>query len=154
GAWVTEVLLLSILAAATLAWNPVRAVVGARRRPRTLVVAEMPEGGAPTVDATDAADLALALSPAPHEMPAIDEAVVGEILTADAPDASPPTRVRARAKKKATKAEQTADHDASIAAAIDATGAAEGSGDELPSADLLTPAPPHNEDAGRRELDA
>ncbi len=162
GAWVVEALLLSVLMAATLAWNPVRVLVGKRAPARVVVVAEHPVSGRDVEEmdgddlAANGVELALQLAPSPDEMPGIDDAVVGAILTADAPDAPPPTRTRARVGKK-SKSNVSAEHDAEIAAAIEATAVSatgDASSDELPTSDLLTRAPAHNVDAGKRELDA
>jgi S-DNA-T family DNA segregation ATPase FtsK/SpoIIIE len=59
-----------------------------------------------------------------------------------------------RKRKKKSKAETLAEHDAEIAAAIEATAHADTSGDELPSSELLAPVPVQNHDASKRELDA
>jgi S-DNA-T family DNA segregation ATPase FtsK/SpoIIIE len=166
GAWVVVVLSASILMAATLAWNPIRALVGHRAAVIRVV-------GEPTVASSEAespkrkrkrgqsadgealadGNLALALEPSPDEMPAIDaalasEAVADSNLALDLGDES------GRKRKKKSKAEVLADHDAEIAAAIEATAHADVSGDELPSPELLAPVPVQNHDASKRELDA
>ena len=147
--------------AATLAWNPVRAVVG-RAGPRITVVdasdagARQASRGKKRADAgeiPDASgdDLALSLEPSPEEMPGIDTtAGVADIeLLEDDRLLDEPKR-----KKKKSKAEAAAQHDADIAAAIDATAYVDLSGDELPSPELLTPPAPRNGEASKRELDA
>ncbi|HXD49194.1 MAG TPA: DNA translocase FtsK 4TM domain-containing protein [Gemmatimonadaceae bacterium] len=163
GAWVVTALAASVLMAATLAWNPIRAIVG-HRPPRITVVdeaagavdADQPkrkrrrsanDGG----DGADRSDLALALEPSPDEMPAIDPALAASDQTTLEADqlADEPRR-----KRKRSKAEAAADHDAEIAAAIDATAQIDLAGDELPSPELLTPPAPRNGEASRRELDA
>jgi S-DNA-T family DNA segregation ATPase FtsK/SpoIIIE len=150
GAWVVEILALSILMAATLAWNPVRMLVG--RKAGKVAGASVAAVAAAGTDGARSVDLALELAPAPEEMPGIDEAVVGEILTAETPDAPPLTRKRAKKEKK-SKAEVAADHEAEIVAAIELTATGEVTSDELPSPTLLTQAPEQDEDAGKRELD-
>jgi S-DNA-T family DNA segregation ATPase FtsK/SpoIIIE len=129
GAWVIAVLAWSVLMAASLAWNPIRALIGGAK-PKI-------------VDAVEAGDLALALEPAPEEMPSI------------AVDQSPvdlDTDSKGRRKKK-SKAEVLAEHDAEIAAAIEATAHVDLAGDELPSPTLLTHVPARNPEAAKAELE-
>jgi DNA segregation ATPase FtsK/SpoIIIE, S-DNA-T family len=161
GAWVVVALLGSVLMAATLAWNPVRALVGHRPRaasvvdePSVIVASEPPTKRRRKRDngASDAEEnLSLVLEPSPEEMPAIG---------------TPPSDAQAdltlmlggdgdtKRKRKKSRAEASADHDAEIAAAIEATANVDLSGDELPTPELLAPVPPQNHDASRRELDA
>jgi S-DNA-T family DNA segregation ATPase FtsK/SpoIIIE len=159
GAWVVLALAASVLMAATLAWNPIRAVIG-HRAP---IAAAVPAAGASASEApkrrkkkggaeADAnGDLALMLEPPPEEMPAIDPTLSadadGDVLAHDSSDGS-------KKRKKKSRAETSADHDAEIAAAIDATAQPDAAGDERPPTDLLAPIPPHNHDASKRELDA
>ncbi|MEP6493809.1 MAG: DNA translocase FtsK [bacterium] len=158
GAWVVVALSASVLMAATLAWNPIRAIVG-HRAPVVTVVGE-PNGvpALPKRRAKRAAsggeddNLALALEPSPEEMPAMDVSLMsdGAILeNADSADAADSKR-----RRKRSKAEAAADHDAEIHAAIEATAHVEVAGDELPSPELLAAVPPRNVDASKRELDA
>ena len=145
GAWVIAVLAWSVLMAASLAWNPIRALIGGAK-PKIVVTAE----AEPTKkrrkkngDAVEAGDLALALEPAPEEMPSI------------AVDQSPvdlDTDSKGRRKKK-SKAEVLAEHDAEIAAAIEATAHVDLAGDELPSPTLLTHVPARNPEAAKAELE-
>src|SRR5918992_247018 len=81
GAWVVLTLAVSALTAATLAWNPIRMVIGRRAETRDATVAPDLSAGAPTTrrrrrkgaDAGgDAGSLALALEAPPEEMPAAD----------------------------------------------------------------------------------
>lgn len=158
GAWVVELLALSVLMAATLGWNPIRMIVGKRvvaviaapeapveakkkRKPKAPDAAEPPS----------AADFALSLEPPPEEMPAVEFGAMDSPLDAQADEPS-------KKKKKKSKADVAADHAAGIAAAIEATADAGDPGDlaaeELPSPELLTPAPPRNSELGKRELDA
>ncbi len=162
GAWVVIALSASVLMAATLAWNPIRAIVGHRapiiRVADDPVVAAASEPakkrkrkGAP---ADTPVDLALALEPSPEEMPAMDSSLAngsaGDVnLLLDLGDDAV-----GRRRKKKSRAEALADHDAEIAAAIEATAHADTSGDELPSPELLAPVPEQNHDASKRELDA
>jgi S-DNA-T family DNA segregation ATPase FtsK/SpoIIIE len=99
--------------------------------------------------------LALALAPPPEEMPGLDPAAMldGDVDALEnanglgAPDS--------RRKKKRSRADAAAEHDAEIAAAIEATAHPEvpGEGDELPTPDLLTEIPRRNVEASKRELD-
>ncbi|HUX32931.1 MAG TPA: DNA translocase FtsK 4TM domain-containing protein [Gemmatimonadaceae bacterium] len=135
GAWILAALALSALMAATLAWNPIRALVGAR-----------PAAGQRA--APRPMDRALALEPAPEEMPSIEGAL-------DEPEPEPADEARKRGKKP-SKAESSAEHKEKVAAAIEATAGASDTAfadDELPSPDLLTPAPARVGDGGKRELD-
>ncbi|HEV8449415.1 MAG TPA: DNA translocase FtsK [Gemmatimonadaceae bacterium] len=153
GAWVLVALSASTLTAATLAWNPIRALVG--RQPavaqpaETSTVPEKPrrkrDKNAPELGD---ADRALALAPPFDEMPAIDTMAPVDDSRPDVEDGV----VEPRKRRKRTKAEAAADHDAEIAAAIDATARPDLGGDELPTPDLLAPPPPHNAEASAEEL--
>ncbi|OYV73478.1 MAG: hypothetical protein B7Z72_02435, partial [Gemmatimonadetes bacterium 21-71-4] len=139
GAWVVVALALSALMAATLAWNPIRAVIGVRR-------AASGDGGAA---AARGSDRALALEPPPEEMPGIELAL--EATVADAEGAPAP---KARSRKR-TKADAAAERDEEIAAEINASAPPpdETLADELPSPELLTPPMPRVGDGGKRDLD-
>jgi len=163
GAWVFVALAASVLMAATLAWNPIRALVGKSAQASSagaaaLVPVEALAEPAPKKrrkrgDAENSkeqpGDLALSLEPPPEEMPAIeppgpeDDAVIATLSDRGVSN-----------RKKKSKAEVLAEHDAEIAAAIEATAYADVSGDELPSPELLAPVPPRNHDQSKRELDA
>lgn len=155
GAWIVVALAVSVLMAATLAWNPIRALVGAHAPIVAVVedaaVKKRSRRRAAAGESDGDADRALALEPSPDEMPAIDPSMMdnaGDVAAAE--EADTPKR-----RRKKSKAEVAADHDAEIAAAIDATAhSSELTGDELPQPELLSPAPPHNSDASKRELDA
>jgi len=150
GAWVIVVLAASVLMAATLSWNPVRALVGKHVTADAAPVRAVTRRQRGEAREMADGDLALALEPSPEEMPPMDTAwSAGDsaLIAADA-DAA------AKRRKKKSRAESAAEHDAEIAAAIDATAQADVSGEELPSAELLSPVPPRNADASKRELDA
>ncbi len=136
GSWILAALALSALTAATLAWNPIRALIGARAG-----------GAAGEAGAPRGADLALSLEPPPEEMPSID----GEPEPAD-PESGAPPRKRPR---KGSRAAAAAGHDERVAAEIAASahGLDGAPDDELPSPELLTPAPERAGDGGKRELD-
>ena len=165
GAWIVVALAASVLMAATLAWNPVRALIGHRPATAAIVVSE-PQApprqrrkrGADS-DTTDAAaaggDLALALAPSPEEMPGLDPAAMlgGDVEPLENTNGGNATD--SKRKKKRSRADAAAEHDAEIAAAIEATAHPEvpGEGDELPSPELLTEIPRRNIEASKRELD-
>ncbi|HEX4682718.1 MAG TPA: DNA translocase FtsK 4TM domain-containing protein [Gemmatimonadaceae bacterium] len=173
GAWVVVVLASSVLTAATLAWNPVRALIGNRAlgdarvrdeagsRRSALGSSEKPtrkKRGKKSDDGGPDGDLALSLEPAPEEMPSIDPSLMagGDLALAieeASPDSLGPSAERRR-KKKLSRAEANAEHDAEIRAAIDATEQVDLTGEELPSPELLSEVPPRNKEASNRELDA
>jgi S-DNA-T family DNA segregation ATPase FtsK/SpoIIIE len=164
GAWVVVALSASVLMAATLSWNPIRALVGRRPNAKITVV------GDPVVEAaheppkrrkkrepiTDDelrdGDLAMILAPSPEEMPAIDPVFLPDNAVAALDDSGSNDREPAPARKK--KAKTTAAHEAEIVAAIEATVNPDVTGDELPSPALLAAVPVGNTDASKRELDA
>jgi len=151
GAWVLAALGWSALMAASLAWNPIRALVGSAR-PRAVVVPE-PVAAEPETkkrrkknsDAVEAGDLALALEPPPEEMPSI---AVDQSAALDLDGEAKSGR-----RRKKSKAEALADHDAEIAAAIEATAHVDLGGDELPSPALLSHVPARNPEAAKAELE-
>ena len=115
GAWVVVVLSASVLMAATLAWNPVRALVGhrapvdSRRRGRAdrrrgrAAPKRRKKRDASGDDAPVAGNLALALEPPPEEMPAIDPSLDCDAAGDVEPDArrwATPTRTRQEAKEE------------------------------------------------------
>ena len=179
GAWVVLALTGSVLMAGTLAWNPLRMVIG-RRRPRRVVLPEppvFPEPAAfaePAVVAESAAtkrrrkkssgstdfvaddiDLALSLEPLPEEMPSVDPTLMSDTRVVAPFDDTDFVAPEPKKKRKKSKAEVVADHDAEIAAALSASTTYDDlSGEDLPDSSLLAPVPPHNLDASRRELDA
>lgn len=152
GAWIIVLLSLSALMAATLSWNPVRALVGRGHKQ---------EDTEPTEEGTDAEDAEaeapktsrrrpLVQEPAPEEMPALD---IGLMNGVDPLDEVMPRDRKKREKK--SRSDATSEHDERIAAAIDSTAGSNAPIDEeLPTPDLLTPPPPRNADLGKRELDA
>ncbi|HVX40140.1 MAG TPA: DNA translocase FtsK [Gemmatimonadaceae bacterium] len=157
GAWVVVALATSVLMAATLAWNPIRALIGHKAPAAALpepIEAEAPKRRRkrePKPESDDATDLALALEPPPEEMPALDPTLMsdpGDVAELAATDAEP------KRKRKKSKAESAAEHDAEIAEAIKATATVDVSGEELPSPELLAPVPARNGDANKRELEA
>jgi S-DNA-T family DNA segregation ATPase FtsK/SpoIIIE len=177
GAWIMIALAASALAAATLRWNPIRAIVGPApsgiggRPPHAgsgesgIGTAAL-EGAAPEkakrkrtkkeeVPAGTPADVATTLAPTPEEMPAIDPSLMRDVVEVSEPDDDAELSIRERRKKeRKSKSDVAAEHAERIAAEIDATAAAiDVTGDELPPTELLSPPPPRNAEVGRRELD-
>ncbi|HTI62225.1 MAG TPA: DNA translocase FtsK 4TM domain-containing protein [Gemmatimonadaceae bacterium] len=155
GAWVIVALAASALMAATLAWNPIRALIGP---PVPMIGEGVAEDGAVELpsrrrrrsagadaELERAADIALALEPPPDEMPAIDATAAG--ISGDLDGRGSGKR------KKRSRSEAAAEHDAEIAAAIEATAYVDVTGEDLPSPSLLKEPPPRNTDANDRGLD-
>jgi S-DNA-T family DNA segregation ATPase FtsK/SpoIIIE len=171
GAWVVVALALSALTAGTLAWNPIRVLIGgsaARANASQSAGADAAGGaviaaGASSGAAADGLTHAERLEPDSKEMPALDLALMdAATFVAEEEDAveqselplDDPRRKSGR-KKKATKAEKSAEHDEAMAAAINAgTDPLDSQADELPPAELLTPAPARNVEQSRAHLDA
>jgi len=157
GAWIILALALSALMAATLAWNPVRMLVGHRpsASPRALVLVTGTEAASDAgADASALANASTArmLEPSPEEMPAMDPALIGTDVEGVIPLAA-----ARRKKDRKGKPDVGVERDTAIAAAIEATDMDDVeifASDELPTPDLLTPAPPRNAELGKRELDA
>ena len=145
GAWLIFVLALSVLAAATLSWNPIRMLVGREVKP---VVASTEQAGA--LDDTYTPPrlrkqklLAQELEPAPEEMPGLDDGI------------SAPFELRKdRSRRKRGRDRESVEE--RVAAEMEATDVAQQRFDDedLPTPDLLTAPAPRNTDANRRDLDA
>jgi S-DNA-T family DNA segregation ATPase FtsK/SpoIIIE len=162
GAWLAVVLAFSALTILTLAWNPIRVVVGTVP-PRTEGAEVEDAEGEDEADeqplarwrrrkrAAAGAHASTTLEPTPEEMPAIDPSLMREEAMAPAAEQREILPIARRGKKGKTAA--TLENDERIAAAIEATGELSERHQELPPIELLTPSPPRNVDAGRRELD-
>jgi S-DNA-T family DNA segregation ATPase FtsK/SpoIIIE len=160
GAWVAVTIALCGLMAGTLAWNPIRVLLGVTRPKNSKI-------NAAAGDAAPAANLSKAelLEPDSNEMPAMDltlmpvaaevAAVTQEkIEVSHAPiDEPAASSVRIRGKKM-SKAEKAAEHTEGVVAAISSGDSSDVFADELPSPDLLTPTPLKNADIGKAHLDA
>ncbi len=152
GAWIFFLLATSALTVATLRWNPIRMLLGPGRR------AARADGESAMAVATRTpvfTTLAERLAPTPEELPAIDPALARDVLRDFAPPKAAAKsevvkELREEPKRGRSKKEET--RDAVVESGMDAAEAAQFS-DELPSTDLLTPAPARNGDAGKRELD-
>ena len=151
GAWLIWVLGVSVLAAATLGWNPIRALVG-RTAPVPLpepqpAVQPEPAKRKRTKPALvpDAAAAALALEPPPEEMPAI----------VDAPDADDAASTDAPRKgRKPRKPKSDVPSDGEPIPALAMAPATDVPGDELPPTTLLSEVPERYGEKGKQELDA
>jgi S-DNA-T family DNA segregation ATPase FtsK/SpoIIIE len=151
GAWIVVVLLFSVLTAVTLAWNPVRVLIGWKPKPSARVLDQAPSKAKrrwPVEEnVVGKESAAVALAPTPEEMPGVDPSF-GEAPT-------PRNEERGARKKKRTKADIAAEHAEKIAAVIDANATVpEVAADELPTPDILSPPPPRNRESSQRELDA
>jgi S-DNA-T family DNA segregation ATPase FtsK/SpoIIIE len=157
GAWIVVALAFSVLTATTLAWNPIRMLIG--HRPPKVEPISLAEPLAPAKrrrkkekeeEALVAAG-AVGLEPAPEELPGL----VGGGESLHLEDVGIDTIGDGKRRRKKSRADLAAEREIEIAAAIEATAhPASVVGDELPPTDLLTPPPPRNADIGRRELDA
>ncbi len=129
GAWIVLLLAASALTAATLAWNPVRLVLGTHRVP------------SPRTN-----DVSAFLEPPPEEMPAIDS-LASPIVGGGENGAS------RKKPEKRSRADSAASREDRVAAELSASEKSN-AGEELPGAHLLAPIPPRNIELDRRELDA
>jgi len=152
GAWFIVALLVCTLTVLTLAWNPIRVLIGVRVQ--HLDVFEPASEAKPArtrkkKGEVEPAPLSVALiEPPPEEMPQIDPSMLAQSGGDLAEDAS-----RGRKKKK-SRADLATEHDERIAAAIEATAEGTLGGDQLPPPELLTPPAPRSAEFGKRELDA
>jgi S-DNA-T family DNA segregation ATPase FtsK/SpoIIIE len=146
GAWLIFVLALSVLAAATLSWNPIRMLVGRDAKPtaNTEQAAALDDTYTPPRIRKQKL-LAQQLEPEPEEMPVIDESL------------SAPFELRKdKSRRKRGKGDRDTTAEDRVAAEIEATDVTHERFDDedLPTPDLLTAPPPRNMDANRRDLDA
>jgi S-DNA-T family DNA segregation ATPase FtsK/SpoIIIE len=142
GAWILFALAASALTAATLAWNPLRLVVGPGRRAeaRDAAAAPLADTAKSRNGVSAPLSAAVALDPPAAEMPAIDP--------------GPLQDATGRKKRGTAKARGAiTDGDSANGALDDETGAS-GPASELPPLDLLAMPPVRNADVDRRELDA
>jgi S-DNA-T family DNA segregation ATPase FtsK/SpoIIIE len=146
GGWIVITLAACALTAATLAWNPIRIVIGRRSEESASIPAL---GAAPAKEAKAAGRKRVVPSePSPEEMPALDPSLLDEPLVAlEAADIP-----RRRRRTKSAEADDRAEK---VAAEIEASNvASDAPGEELPHTELLTPAAPRVGDSGKRDLDA
>jgi S-DNA-T family DNA segregation ATPase FtsK/SpoIIIE len=155
GAWIVATIAFSALAAVTLGWNPIRALLSIGKKQK--LTAE----GAESQSVTRAE----ALEPQAAEMPAVDLALMGLKPTAIEAQEEAPWPIKLvdeaydpqlqlkpvnKPKKSSKKSEGSADAQHSATSAVNTVSV---SADELPSPELLTPAPEKNAEAGRTQLD-
>ncbi|HKN67277.1 MAG TPA: DNA translocase FtsK [Gemmatimonadaceae bacterium] len=157
GAWVVLALAISTLTATTLAWNPIRVLIG-RRTPKVAPIADAEPLAPPRRRRKKEKDLAeepglspaIALAPPPEELPGL----VGGGALAE-PEAEITDAADGKRRRKRSRADAAADREIEITAAIEASEQPVSMvGDELPPTDILSPPQPRNADIGRRELDA
>jgi S-DNA-T family DNA segregation ATPase FtsK/SpoIIIE len=142
GAWIIVALALSALMAATLSWNPVRAIVSPP--PRSASSHE-------TIESRTNGDGYRPPEPAPEEMPALDAALFSD----DDARIGVTARAERQKKERRSKVDLANDHAERIAAQINATGiGANAADDELPSPELLAAVRKRNADVDNRELTA
>ncbi|MGH7654264.1 MAG: DNA translocase FtsK 4TM domain-containing protein [Gemmatimonadaceae bacterium] len=165
GAWVVVALAICALMAGTLAWNPIRMLIGGSPK-RASAGAGGEHAGDPAVVgaiATGADGLTRAehLEPDSREMPTLNLALMDAVprdakaVQEELPLEDLSERRGGARKKKATKAEKVAEHAEAVAAAINAgTDPLDALADELPPADLLSPGPARNVEQSRAHLDA
>jgi S-DNA-T family DNA segregation ATPase FtsK/SpoIIIE len=152
GAWLVWVLSASALMAATLAWNPIRALIGrgalaAGAPPEPTGPSAEPEKKkrAPREPKPDTPE-ALRLEPPPEEMPAI------ALVRDDGPEAADgPKKPKKPKKVKADGAGASGAMDAVASAGAFDTDAID---DDLPPTDLLNEVPPRYGETGKAALDA
>ena len=166
GAWIIFLLATSALTAATLAWNPLRVVVGPSQPAgssseiwRRVLGANGAGRSTASGSEMTSGTVALGLTPSPDEMPAIDvglldtDATVGRRkrgggAAASGGGASGGRSLPAETRDSGRAARAVAPVPGASGALVDAGAVL------LPSADLLAPAPARNTEVGRRELDA
>jgi S-DNA-T family DNA segregation ATPase FtsK/SpoIIIE len=161
GAWLVLALAFSATAVVTIAWNPVRVLIGPSPAPGSADGADgAVEGAESATEPSPRRRRAKGestqpelppLEPSPEEMPAMDPSLAS--AAGDGPELEEAEQPRERRRKR-SKSDLTAEHDEKIAAAIDASEMPDVADEELPSPELLTPAPPRSADGGKRELDA
>jgi DNA segregation ATPase FtsK/SpoIIIE, S-DNA-T family len=155
GAWIFVLLAFSVLTVTTLAWNPIRILVGSdggtgpggddggeqERRPKRR------RGEEPAAAATPAAVL---MEPAPEEMPAIDQSLMNPTTVDEEPLAA---RERKRDRKGGSRDAATERAEA-VAAELEATESAPHEHDELPPTSLLTSMPTGGSELDRSKIEA
>jgi S-DNA-T family DNA segregation ATPase FtsK/SpoIIIE len=151
GAWFIVVIAVSALLAVTIGWNPIRAAIGIGRRPARpgagdLTRAERLEPDAAEMPAMDAS-MMLDAAKAKGSRKA---AVVEDVDTEDddlALDVPPARSARPRAKTGGSLRGVDRNHPAQLALKVEDES-------ELPTPDLLTPAPERDHEVGKATLDA
>src|SRR2546430_2717171 len=166
GAWILMAISLSVLMAATLSWNPIRVIVSKRVRTLDEIVPPTPAERAgldpskeivvPAPQAAASVVSSSLLEPSPEEMPQIDHSLMRQGSKESGEEPALPIERRRERSTKTPPAVHVARETEKINAALEAfepdnVGFTDA---DLPSPELLTPAPPRNTDIGKRELDA
>jgi S-DNA-T family DNA segregation ATPase FtsK/SpoIIIE len=148
GAWVLVALTLSALSAVALNWNPIRAILGSASDKKADAVADTKLTKAEQLepDAKDMPALDLSLMEGLTKVPVISEPEKPSSVESVESVEIGSVAVKPSKKKKT--------RDESVADEIDATEIIDPLAEELPSPELLTPAPARNVDAGKAQLDA
>jgi S-DNA-T family DNA segregation ATPase FtsK/SpoIIIE len=163
GAWIVVAIGLSALAAVTIGWNPVRALLNIGRREKPTAVHHE---GTKDSDVTHAE----ALEPDAAEMPKIDLSLMGlepkglkaaepekieePFVTLIEEEPTDPQLALKGGKTKASRRKETANEDV-VAGTIRLPSSVQAPDvDELPSIELLTAAPERNEALNKAQLDA
>ncbi|HUO85672.1 MAG TPA: DNA translocase FtsK [Thermoanaerobaculia bacterium] len=134
GGWLVWLLLVSVLMAITLHWNPVRMLVG-RREPQLLTAAAQPRGS-----------VARALEPDPEEMPALEPLLAEAVGAESGGNGTRKKRDRSVSRNGASQLREslfTASDEAVLSGA-----------DELPPVELLTPGEGRSAELSDEELEA
>ncbi len=156
GAWIVVLLAFSVLTVTTLAWNPIRVLIGS-------------DGGTdqpspnPNTDSgsgkrrrrradEDDSRAASHLEPSPEEMPALDASLMTS--ASDQPVSEPIAERSRRLGERKGKGAAVAERAEAIAAQLEANLTPDAGTEELPPPELLTPTPLRNTELDRRELDA
>ncbi len=157
GAWIVVLLAFSVLTVTTLAWNPIRVLIGSdggtEGGTSSNANAESARTKRPRRRANEEDSRAAALlEPSPEEMPALD----ASLMTAGAdPAASEAVSDRARRPgERKGKGAAVAERAEAIAAQLEANLTPDAGTEELPPPELLTPTPQRHTELDRRELDA
>lgn len=180
GAWVIVSVGISALMAGTLAWNPIRMVIGgsARRAGQggnSSLTKQWLNAAADTTDSNAPAGSAALtraeqLEPDSSEMPVVDLALmspqgaartvseaagIATCVGSEAVEANEAAGARSGRRKPLSKNEKAVERAQELSAQLNAgADAGDALSDELPSPELLSPSPPRNIEQSRAHLDA
>jgi S-DNA-T family DNA segregation ATPase FtsK/SpoIIIE len=149
-AWTAAIVGLCVLTATTLAWNPLRVLLGAPRAPApddamaAAAEAQPEEGGRRRRRRKEEP---APLEPTPEEMPAIDPSLMAEEERAE------PEPEKRAAKGKRLKLVSAAEREEQIAATLAASAEPGSDADLVPPVTLLALPPARNAEVSRRELE-
>jgi S-DNA-T family DNA segregation ATPase FtsK/SpoIIIE len=158
GAWIVATIAFSALAAVTLGWNPIRWLLSIGKGQRRL--------NAESAEFAEGVTKAEALEPKASDMPAVDLALMGIKKPGAEPESETPwpiklvneeydpqLQLKPVNKPKKAKAKSEGDGVNSANSAHSALKEVSVFEENLPSPELLTPAPEKNTEAGRAQLD-